>query len=42
MNMIGMIISNLACGLLLGWALWKMGVTTPMGGFMAAGHHRVD
>ncbi len=36
MNMIGMIISNLAMGGLVGWMLWRMGVTTWMGGFMAA------
>lgn len=36
MNMLGMVISNLAMGLLVAWALWKMGVTTWMGGFMAA------
>ena len=36
MNMIGMFISSLAGGGLVGWALWRMGVTNWMGGFMAA------
>lgn len=36
MNMIGMIISNLAAGGLIGWMLSRMGVNSWMGGFMAA------
>ncbi len=36
MNMLGMVISNMAMGLLVAWMLWKMGVTTWMAGFMAA------
>lgn len=36
MNMIGMIISNLAMGGLVGWMLSRMGVSNWMGGFMAA------
>ena len=36
MNMLGLVIANLASGLLVAWMLWKMGVTTWMAGFMAA------
>ena len=36
MNMLGMIISNLAYGAMVGWAMWRMGVNTAMAGFMAA------
>ena len=35
MNMLGMIISNLAGGLLIGWVVWKTGGTTFMSGLMA-------
>jgi hypothetical protein len=34
MNMIGMVISNLAWGLLLAWVLSRMNVNNAMGGFM--------
>jgi hypothetical protein len=34
MNMLGMIISNLAFGLLVGWVVWKTGGTTFMAGLM--------
>ena len=34
MNMLGMIISNLAFGLLIGWVVWKTGGTSFMAGLM--------
>ncbi len=35
MNMLGMIISNLAYGLLMGWVVWKTGSNNLMAGFIA-------
>lgn len=35
MNMLGMIISNLSFGLLIGWVVWKTGGTTFMAGLIA-------
>ena len=35
MNMAAMVLANLFWGILMGWALWKMGVTNAMGGAMA-------
>jgi len=34
MKMMGMIISNLAWGLLIAWSLWKMGVASAMDGLL--------
>lgn len=34
MNFIGMIVANLAWGSLMAWVLWKMGVSTWMGGVL--------
>lgn len=37
MNMKAMILANLIWGVLAGWSLWRMGVTTAMAGAMAGG-----
>ena len=35
MNMMAMILANLVMGLLIGWSLWRMGITKPMSGAVA-------
>lgn len=35
MNMLAMVLANLMWGLLVGWSIWRMGITTAMQGAMA-------
>jgi len=34
MNMMAMLLSNLGWGTIVGWSLWRMGITTAMGGLL--------
>lgn len=35
MNMMAMVLANLVSGFIIGWALWRMGITTAMQGAIA-------